>query len=110
MPVVRGIYRYPIKGLSPQPLRGVMLEEGRPFPFDRVFALARPGVPIDTNEPRWAKKGLFLMLMLDEALARVQTNVDVETMQLTVRSRPAASTTDATRRTVLQREPRQRGG
>jgi len=94
VPVVRGIYRYPIKGLSPQPLRGVILEEGRPFPFDRVFALARPGVPIDANEPRWAKKGLFLMLMLDEALARVQTNVDIETMQLTVRSRPAAPATD----------------
>jgi GntR family transcriptional regulator/MocR family aminotransferase len=91
VPVVRGIYRYPIKGLSPQPLRGVVLEEGKPFPFDRVFALARPGVPIDAHEPRWAKKGLFLMLMLEEALARVRTNVDIDTMQLTVRSQPAAA-------------------
>ena len=89
MRVVRGIYRYPVKGLSAQRLLGVVLEEGKPFPFDRVFALARPGVPIDVGEPRWAKKGLFLMLMLDEALARVQTNVDVETACLTIWNQPA---------------------
>jgi GntR family transcriptional regulator/MocR family aminotransferase len=86
MPIVRAIYRYPIKGLSPQHVRGVTLTEGKPFPFDRVFALTRPGVPIDVNEPRWAKKGLFLMLMLEEALASVQTELDVETLRLTVSS------------------------
>jgi GntR family transcriptional regulator/MocR family aminotransferase len=84
MRIVRGIYRYPIKGLSPQPVRGIELEAGKPFPFDRVFALARPAVPIDVEAPRWAKKGLFLMLMLDEALACVQTYLDVETMHFTV--------------------------
>jgi GntR family transcriptional regulator/MocR family aminotransferase len=84
MRVVRGIYRYPIKGLSPQVVRGVELESGKPFPFDRIFALARPNVPIDVDAPRWAKKGLFLMLMLDETLAQVRTHLDVDTMQLTV--------------------------
>ncbi|HEX4447600.1 MAG TPA: aminotransferase class I/II-fold pyridoxal phosphate-dependent enzyme, partial [Polyangiaceae bacterium] len=91
MRIVRGIYRYPVKGLSPQPLRGVELEAGRPFPFDRVFALARPAVPIDVAAPRWAKKGLFLMLMLDETLASVQTYLDVETMRFTVVRGPASS-------------------
>ncbi len=90
-PTVRGIYRYPIKGLSPQALPGVVMEEGKPFPFDRVFALARPGVPIDAERPRWAKKGLFLMLMLDEALARVQTHVDADTLQLTVHRPPTGA-------------------
>lgn len=84
MRVVRGICRYPIKGLSPEPLRGILLEAGKPFPFDRVFALTRPGVPMDPSAPRWAKKGLFLMLMLDEVLARVQTHIDPETLQLTI--------------------------
>jgi GntR family transcriptional regulator/MocR family aminotransferase len=84
MRVVRGIYRYPIKGLSPQAVRGIELEAGKPFPFDRVFALARPNVPIDVAAPHWAKKGLFLMLMLDETLAQVRTHLDVDTMQLTV--------------------------
>jgi GntR family transcriptional regulator / MocR family aminotransferase len=91
MRIVRGIYRYPIKGLSAQHVPGVELEAGKPFPFDRLFALARPGVPIDAESPRWAKKGLFLMLMLDEALARVQTHLDVETMHLTVYGRGGES-------------------
>jgi len=91
VPTVRGIFRYPIKGLSPQAVHGVELEEGKPFPFDRVFALARPGAVIDAHEPRWAKKGRFLMLMLDEALARVRSHVDPETLRLTLTvNEPAA--------------------
>jgi GntR family transcriptional regulator/MocR family aminotransferase len=84
MAVVSGIYRYPVKGLSPQPLRGIHLEAGKPFPFDRVFALARANAKIDPAEPQWAKKGLFVMLMLEEALATVRTRLDIETMRLTV--------------------------
>jgi GntR family transcriptional regulator/MocR family aminotransferase len=84
MAVVRGIYRYPVKGFSAQAVRGITLEAGRPFPFDRIFALARGGVKIDPADPQWAKKGLFVMLMLEEALAEVRTCLDVETMQLAI--------------------------
>jgi GntR family transcriptional regulator/MocR family aminotransferase len=84
MHVVTSIYRYPIKGLSAQPLSSVVLDAGRPFPSDRVFALARPNTPIDTQAPKWAKKGMFVMLMLDEVLAQVKTHLDVDTMQFTI--------------------------
>jgi GntR family transcriptional regulator/MocR family aminotransferase len=84
MASVSKIYRYPIKGLSGQPLSAVALEAGKPLPYDRIFALARPGAPIDTEDPQWAKKGLFVMLMLDEGLASVTTRLDVDTLQLTV--------------------------
>ena len=84
MPVLKNIYRYPIKGLSAQPLLRVDLEAKKPFPHDRVFALVRPGAPFDTSEPKWGKKGLFVMLMLEEALARVRTTLDVETLRLTI--------------------------
>jgi GntR family transcriptional regulator / MocR family aminotransferase len=84
VPVVSSIYRYPIKGLSPQPVSSIMLDAGRPFPWDRVFALARPNSPIDSQAPKWAKKGMFVMLMLDEVLAQVRTHLDVETMQFTI--------------------------
>ena len=84
MPVLKNIYRYPIKGLSAQPLARVELEARKPLPHDRIFALVRPGAPFDTSDPRWGKKGLFVMLMLEEALARVRTTLDVETMQLTI--------------------------
>ena len=73
MPVLKNIYRYPIKGLSAQPLARVELEARKPLPHDRIFALVRPGAPFDTSDPRWGKKGLFVMLMLEEALARVRT-------------------------------------
>ena len=84
MPVLKNIYRYPIKGLSAQPLANVELQAKKPFPHDRVFALVRPGAPFDTSNPRWGKKGLFVMLMLEEALARVRTTLDVDTQQLTI--------------------------
>lgn len=84
MPVLKNIYRYPIKGLSAQPLSRIALEAKQPFPHDRVFALARPGAPYDTSDPKWGKKGLFVMLMLEEALARVRTHLDVTTLQLTI--------------------------
>ena len=84
MPVLKNIYRYPIKGLSAQPLTRVELEARKPLPHDRVFALVRPGAPFDTGDPRWGKKGLFVMLMLEEALARVRTVLDVETLRLTI--------------------------
>ncbi len=84
MPIVKAIYRYPIKGLSPQAMTKVGVEPGGAFPFDRVFALARPGAPIDPAEPKWAKKSLFLMLMLDDGLAELKTHLDAETRRLTV--------------------------
>jgi GntR family transcriptional regulator/MocR family aminotransferase len=84
MSVLKHIYRYPIKGLSAQPLSRVELQARKPFPHDRIFALVRPGAPFDTDHPKWGKKGLFVMLMLEEALARVKTVLDVDTLKLTI--------------------------
>ncbi len=84
MPVLTGLYHYPVKGLSPQPLERVNIAPGQPFPFDRVFALARPGATIDAANPGWAKKGLFIMLMLEEQLAEVQSHLDIETLRITL--------------------------
>jgi GntR family transcriptional regulator/MocR family aminotransferase len=85
MIAVTGLYHYPIKGLSPQKLATVRVTAGKPFPFDRAFALARPGVAVTAEEPKWAKKGLFVMLMLDEGLAAVGTHLDEATLELTIR-------------------------
>jgi len=82
---VTSIYRYPVKGLSPEPLGRVEVEAGQPLPHDREFALARPSAPIDRENPQWAKKGLFAMLMLDEGLAQVSTRIDLETLRLSVK-------------------------
>jgi GntR family transcriptional regulator/MocR family aminotransferase len=107
MAVVRELYRYPIKGLSAQSLPSVALAAGWPFPGDRVFALARPGAPIDSDDPQWAKKGLFVMLMLDAGLARVRTHLDVETLRFTAtqggRSIAEASLADESDRAALEK-------
>jgi GntR family transcriptional regulator/MocR family aminotransferase len=84
MPIVKGLYRYPVKGLSPQAAPSVTLSAGQPFPHDRIFALARPGASIDPVEPKWAKKGLFVMMMLDDGLADLRTHFDVDTHWLRV--------------------------
>ena len=81
---VKAIYRYPIKGLSPEPMQRVALQAGCAFPFDRVFALARPGAPIDPEAPQWAKKGLFLMSMLDDRLCEIATHLDPVSLRLTI--------------------------
>jgi DNA-binding transcriptional MocR family regulator len=74
--------RYPVKGLSADAPRRAQLEAEKPFPHDRVFALARPSAPIDSVNPQWAKKGPFAMLMLDEGLARVTTELDLSDLRL----------------------------
>jgi GntR family transcriptional regulator / MocR family aminotransferase len=84
MPVLKMIYRYPIKGLSAQPVSQARLQARKPFPHDRIFALVRPGAPFDASDPKWGKKGLFVMLMLEEALAQIRTTLDVETSKLTI--------------------------
>jgi GntR family transcriptional regulator/MocR family aminotransferase len=83
-PVLAGLYRYPVKGLSAQAVDAALFEAGRPMAMDRVFALIRPGTPLDPEAPRWAKKGMFIMLMLEEVLARVRTHLDVATLRFTV--------------------------
>ncbi len=60
----------PHQGAQPAALPGVVMEEGKPFPFDRVFALARPGVPIDASQPRWAKSSIWYEMGVAFALAR----------------------------------------
>lgn len=84
MAVVKSLFLYPVKGLSAQPLAEAPIRAGQPFAHDREFALLRPNAPIDPVEPKWAKKGNFAMLMLDEGLARAHTHLDCETLRLSV--------------------------
>ncbi len=86
MPLLKSIYQYPVKGLSGQPLASINLIEGKPLANDRRFALARRSGPVKADDPQWAKKGSFLMLMLEEELARVKTHLDPETLKFEVAS------------------------
>ena len=77
MPVsVAAIYRYPVKGLSPEPLERTTLTPLNCLPHDRRFALARAATQIDPLRPEWLHKSHFFMLMRDEKLAQLRTRFD----------------------------------
>jgi hypothetical protein len=73
---IDSIYRYPVKGLSAEPLAAVMVMAGEGLPLDRKFALARAGATFDPAQPVWLHKRHFLMLMRDERLAELQVAYD----------------------------------
>lgn len=81
---VRAIYRYPVKGLSPERLDRVLLSPGECLPHDRRFALALPSTEFDPQAPKWAPKGRFAMLMRDERLALLDTRFDTASEELTI--------------------------
>jgi uncharacterized protein YcbX len=84
---VAAIYRYPIKGLSPESLARVDLAAGECLPLDRRFALARPNAAFDPKAPRWLSKTNFLMLMKDERLAEFDAAYDDDRGRLAIRHR-----------------------
>ncbi|MDP2241347.1 MAG: MOSC domain-containing protein [Burkholderiales bacterium] len=85
MPVsVSSIYRYPVKGLSPEFLARVTLAPGECLPHDRRFALARAATQFDPAHPAWLPKSNFFMLMRDEVLAQLRTRFDEASGMLTV--------------------------
>jgi len=81
---VRHLYRYPVKGLSPEPLESVPLEPGETVPFDRAYAIENGPGRFDPNAPKHLPKINFLMLMRDERLAALETAFDAESQVLTI--------------------------
>jgi uncharacterized protein YcbX len=78
------IYRYPVKGLSAEPLDRVGLSIRQTVPFDRAFAIENGPSGFDPRMPKHLPKTAFLMLMRNERLAELRTRFDDETQTLTV--------------------------
>jgi uncharacterized protein YcbX len=70
---IASLYRYPVKGLSPERLRSVRVAAGQGFPFDRMYALLRTRADFDPAVPTWLAKANFVMLMLHERVAALKT-------------------------------------
>jgi len=83
-PSIRGLYRYPVKGLSPDPLERVELRAGETMPFDRAYAIENGPGRFDPDHPQYLPKIHYLMLMRDERLATLQTKFDDASETLTV--------------------------
>ena len=85
MPIeVVDIRRYPVKGLSAEPLERVVLSPAKGLPNDRRFAIAHGTTDFDPEHPAWLHKSNFLTLLRDEKLARLRTRFDDETGVLTI--------------------------
>ena len=83
-PTIAAIYRYPVKGLSPERLDRVTLAVGSCLPEDRRFALALPSTRFDPADPQWLPKTRFAMLMRDEKLAELDTAFDAASGELMI--------------------------
>ena len=73
---IRAIYRYPVKGLSPQPLERTRLSIGQTIPADRIYAIENGLCGFDPAAPAYFPKQRFLMLMRNERLASLRTDYD----------------------------------
>jgi uncharacterized protein YcbX len=83
---LQAIYRYPVKGLSPEPLSQITLETGRTVPFDRMYAIENGPSGFNPEKPVYSPKFKFLELMRNARLAELRTSFDAPTHTLTVRS------------------------
>ena len=81
---VAALYRYPVKGLTPEPLESVELRPGETLPFDRAYAIENGPGRFDPDAPRHLPKITFLMLMRDERLATLRSTFDDATQTLTI--------------------------
>ena len=79
------IYRYPVKGLSPEPLQRAALKVGETLRADRMYAIENGPSGFDPAAPSYLFKSHFLMLMKNERLAALETHYDDATHALVIR-------------------------
>jgi uncharacterized protein YcbX len=81
---IDAIYRYPVKGLSPQALPHTRLSVGATLPADRLYAIENGPSGFDPARPAYFPKQRFLMLMRNERLAALRTDYDEASHTLTI--------------------------
>src|SRR5215471_860823 len=84
--LIRAIYRYPVKGLSPQALKQTYLQVGQTIPGDRLYAIENGPCGFDPAKPGYFPKQRFLMLMVNERLASLRTRFDEDSHTLAIQS------------------------
>jgi hypothetical protein len=83
-PRLAALYRYPVKGLTPEALQSVVVASGQTLPFDRAYAIENGPGRFDPAAPRHLPKINFLMLMRDERLATLRTKFEDASETLTI--------------------------
>src|SRR3954468_17878811 len=83
---IQSIYRYPVKGLSPEPMPRAELAAGRTIACDRMYAIENGPSGFDPMNPAYLPKQRFLMLMRNARLAELRTKFDDQNHVLTIRA------------------------
>jgi uncharacterized protein YcbX len=83
---IDAIYRYPVKGLSPQALPRTSLSVGATLPADRLYAIENGPCGFDPAAPAYFPKQRFLMLMRNERLAALRTDYDEASHTLVIQT------------------------
>jgi uncharacterized protein len=81
---VAALYRYPVKGLTPEPRESAALKADAHFPGDRLFAVENGPSGFDPSAAEHLPKIKFLMLMRNERLAKLRTRYDDATGVLSI--------------------------
>jgi uncharacterized protein YcbX len=83
---IKAIYRYPVKGLSPESMGRTELSPGRTIPCDRMYAIENGPSGFDPAQPAYFPKQRFLMLMRNARLAELRTRFDAASHVLSIRA------------------------
>lgn len=73
---IASLYRYPVKGLTPEKLDHAWLAPGRCIAWDRAFALAQGDAKLDLAKPEWLPKWNFMCLLRNARIARLDCRFD----------------------------------
>ena len=79
---IESLFRYPVKGLTPEHLTETALTPGRCIPWDRAFALKQGDAALDLEHPHWLPKSNFMCLAKNPAAAALQMVFDEDEGQL----------------------------
>lgn len=81
---IESLYRYPVKGLTPDPLTQAVLTPGRCVPWDRAFALKQGDAVLDLEAPTWIPKNNFMCLAKNPEAAALHMVFDEESRLLRI--------------------------
>ncbi len=94
------LYRYPVKGLTPEAIETATLDPGGTIPWDRAFALAQGDAPFDPAAPTWLKKTHFMCLMANARIAALRSSFDERSGVLTILAPDGATVAENALRAV----------
>lgn len=74
-----GLFRHPVKGFTPEPIVDAVLETGRHFPCDRLYAVENGPSGFDPAAPAHVSKMRFTVLAKIPKVAAIRTRFEPET-------------------------------